>query len=123
MTKRAPRLPQRRKTITAPDGAVVQIFEPDEVTFPDIPDFYSGSVQISLVGNDLVFVFSKPKTGTVNEGGQPVAVATQAPVVQVVMNAMSAKEFSIVLSDIVDKFEEANGSITTEFTRSRTSKN
>jgi hypothetical protein len=105
--------------MAAPDGSQVQVFSLDDVQFPAIPEFYAGTVQLSVIGTDVVLTFSRPRTAFVDMGDGPIQVATQNPVCQLTMSILSSKEFLLVLDQTVSQYEAINGEIVTEFTRQR----
>lgn len=79
------------------------------------PSVYASGIQISVIGNDAVIVFSK------NEfvNGEPDTISTRnVCVVQICLSMQSLKDLSVISSNAVKFHEEKFGQIITEFTTS-----
>lgn len=81
---------------------------------------YASTLQIQQAGNDAVLTFARPRPALL-ASGEPAPFMMNEITAIVYVSMGTLKDFSLIVSDTVRKYEEVNGEIETDYTR-RTAK-
>lgn len=84
-----------------------------------VPTYFGASFQTLVAGNDAMLIMASPRPAVSKSSGQPTNWAIQIPVCAWQMSIHSLKDLSIVVNDLVSKYEADKGIIQTDFMKTR----
>ncbi|MBS9720051.1 hypothetical protein JYU29_05030 [Tianweitania sp. BSSL-BM11] len=86
------------------------------------PFFYASTIQVAVASNDVSMIFARPHPVVMRNAHEEIHGATSEAVAIVAMSIQNIKDLSILLGDLVGKYEDEFGVIQTEYTQARTAK-
>jgi len=99
-------------------GTAGEPIDPETVKFVEAPEFYGSGCQVTLLGNDFVFMFLRPRVALIPQtDGAPIAAGTMLPTLYLTLSVPAAKDLSVVLAEVLGQYEKDMGEVDTPFTR------
>ena len=118
MPKARPRARKAAAALAAEPADASQIKLEEYQDIP-APHFWASQVTLQVASADATFVFQQV-TPVLNRASQAVAqFAVAKPVAVLTMSVASAKDLSLVLSDLILNYEKDWGTVETAFMRRR----
>lgn len=98
-------------------AAAAPVTQPVGLIEVDAPVIHASSFQASTTGTEMIVALFAPKLLVPVQGGMPIG-ATFRPTGVLSMSPQAAKDLSLVLAELVKKFEAEHGTLSTPYTQS-----